>query len=227
MITATLYSVEKQNDTTYTFWLKPSQPIDYTAGQYVEVYLPHEADARGTHRWFTLSSSPSESLIAITTRKVARQSSFKKALFGLHPGDTLHLSQAMGDFVLPMQKSIPIIFLIRGIGITPARSMLQFLKDTGENRPITLIYSLKHTSDALYTDLISTVALQSETQVQPTLIDVEQPVQKTLEYTKKVPNARVYVSGPEQFVEKAYDQLLGGGLKASYIVTDYFHGYKA
>lgn len=227
MIIATLDSVEQQNDTTYTFWFKPSQPIDYTAGQFVEVYLPHEADNRGTHRWFTLSSSPSESLIAITTRKVARQSSFKKVLFGLRPGDTIRVSQAMGDFVLPMQKSIPVLFLIRGIGITPARSMLQFLSDAGENRQISLIYSLKHTDDALYTDLISTVTVQSETLELATLIDVEQPVQKTLEYIKKTPNTRVYVSGPEQFVEKAYDQLLGRGLRASSIVTDYFHGYKA
>lgn len=227
MTPARLESIEKHSQTTYTFWFKLPQPLDYTAGQFVEIFLPHEADERGTHRWFTLSSSPSESLIAITTRNVPQQSSFKHRLFSLRPGDVVNVSQAMGDFVLPIQKSIPIIFLVRGIGITPVRSMLKYLQDSGENRPVSIIYSVKHAEDALFLDLIKSASMDLETIELPSLTDTDLPVQKTLQEIEKNPNARLYLSGPEQFVEKAYGELLANGLKASAIVTDYFHGYKS
>jgi ferredoxin-NADP reductase len=227
MTTATLESIEKQGETTYTLWFKPSVSIDYTAGQFIEIYLPHNADDRGTHRWFTLSSSPSEPFIGITTRTLPHQSSFKKTLFSLQPGDTVQVSQAMGDFVLPIQKSIPIIFLVRGIGITPIRSILKYLQDSKEDRAITIVYSARDAEDALFTDLIDSVATKIDILQLPSLIDTGTPVQKTVEYTKKIPDARVYISGPEQFVEKAYNQLLSSNIKASSIVTDYFQGYES
>lgn len=226
MISATLQSVEKLNDTTFTFWLKPSQPVDYTAGQFVEIFLPHEADDRGTHRWFTLSSSPSEALLAITTRKASRQSTFKQALFDLKPGDNLQISQAMGDFVLPMQKSLPLIFLVRGIGITPVRSILKLVNDTGTSRSIYLVYSAKQTQDVLFTELIKSTVNHADFIELHASTDVGLPVKTTLDHIKKTPDARVYISGPEQFVEKAYPQLLAAGLKPSSIITDYFHGYE-
>ena len=221
---AILQSVEQINDTTYTFWFKPSQSIEYTAGQFVELFLPHSADDRGTHRWFTLSSSPSEEMIAITTRKATRPSSFKKFLFELKPGDTVHISQAMGDFVLPMQKSIPIVFLIRGIGITPVRSMLKFLADTEEKRKITVIYSARY-GDVMFPELLElrgTQYYQSESNS-----DAAEPAQQAIRFIKKAPDTRIYVSGPEQFVELAYQQLRENGVKNSRIITDYFHGYEA
>lgn len=225
MIAATLESVERLNSTTSTFWFKPSQSVDYTAGQFIEIFLTHDPDERGTHRWFTLSSSPSEPLIAITTRNVPSQSSFKRALFSLRQGETVQVSQAMGDFVLPMQKSIPIIFLVRGIGITPVRSMLKFLKDSGESRDITVIYSAKHAEDMLFSELINSVAADSINLEISSHTEVNLPVQEVLNRIKIAPNARIYISGPEQFSEIAYERLINQGVKASSIVADYFHGY--
>lgn len=226
MTPATLRSIEQLNNTTYTFWFEPDRPLEYTAGQFVEIFLPHDADERGTHRWFTLSSSPSEKQIAITTRKASRKSTFKEQLFSMNPGDVIQISQAMGDFVLPMQKSIPIVFLVRGIGVTPVRSMLTDLRANAEQREISIIYSAKDRADVMFTELLQASATHVDTHELPTNSDVELPTQKVTDIIKNSPNARVYISGPEQFVEKAYERLLASGLKASALVTDYFHGYE-
>ena len=226
MTPATLRSIEQLNDTTYTFWFELDRPLEYTAGQFVEIFLPHNADERGTHRWFTLSSSPSEKQIAITTRKVSRKSTFKEQLFSMKPGDVIQISQAMGDFVLPMQKSIPIIFLVRGIGITPVRSMLTDLRAHAEQREISIVYSAKDSGDFMFTELLEATATQIDTYELLTNSDIELPTQKVINTIKNSPTARVYISGPEQFVEKAYEKLLADGLKQSALVTDYFHGYE-
>ncbi len=228
MTPTTITRIEQNNDSTYTFWFTPEKTFDYSAGQFVEVFIPHEADDRGTHRWFTLSSSPTEKLLAITTRKVSKMSSFKHQLFSLKVGDQLLISQAMGDFVLPMQRSIPIIFLVRGIGITPVRSMTKFLSDTGtENRDISVIHNVKHSDDLLFKSIYDTVASQTVSEVEK---DNDVGKKMTLlakEQFDTKPGSRVYISGPEVFVEESNHRLIELGLKPSQIVTDYFHGYNA
>src|SRR4051812_27426879 len=86
-----------------TFFFKPESAVQYTAGQYIELTVPHDnPDERGTKHWFTLSSSPTDEFLTITTKFAGDKSStFKKSLFGLEPGTKLHMSEPMGDFVLP------------------------------------------------------------------------------------------------------------------------------
>src|ERR1700693_2134326 len=85
-----------------TFYFKPESPVRYTAGQYIELTIKHEhPDDRGQKHWFTLSSSPTENYLSITTKFAAEKgSTFKKALRALPPGTELHMSEPMGDFVL-------------------------------------------------------------------------------------------------------------------------------
>src|SRR5882724_4223783 len=85
-----------------TFFFRPEKPMHYTAGQYTQLHLPHvRPDDRGQKRWFTLSSSPTEELLTITTKFAGdKSSSFKKALSKLQPGTELTMAEAMGDFVL-------------------------------------------------------------------------------------------------------------------------------
>src|SRR5690348_14324223 len=127
-----------------TFWFKPERPVQYTAGQFTELYLPHDnADNRGQRRWFTVSSSPTDAMLSITTKYAGDQSStFKKTLFSLKDGTPLKLADPMGDFVLPKDKTIPLVFVAGGIGVTPMHSMIKYLNDTHEKRTIHLIYAV-------------------------------------------------------------------------------------
>ena len=228
MIPTTLVQVEQHSESTYTFWLKPDRLIDYTAGQFIEIYLPHDADERGTHRWFTISSSPTEKLLAITTRRAATMSSFKKQLFAMETGQTLQVSQAMGDFVLPMQRSIPIIFVVRGIGITPVRSMTKQLVDESSNhRDITVIHSVKNKDDLLFKEIYQKVSSRIIERQENSTDNISELITQILEIHEQKPTARIYVSGPEQFAEKVHGLLKSSGVKPSALVTDYFHGYKA
>ena len=137
MITCRLHHIEQITADVYTFWFTPNKPLDYTAGQFTELTLPHEAaDSRGIKRWFTLSSSPTEQLLGITTKLAEQPSSFMKSLFSLQPGDVVNFSAAMGDFVLPINKTIPLLFVVGGIGVTPLRSMMQWLKDSNQKSQI-------------------------------------------------------------------------------------------
>jgi glycine betaine catabolism B len=148
---ARLEHIEDIGGHAKTFWFKPERRVRYVAGQFTELHLPHDADDRGIRRWFTLSSSPTENLVGITTRFARQQgSSFKRQLAGLRAGMTLDLADPMGDFVLPKDQSIPLVFAVAGLGITPVRSMVKWLVDTQEKRDIRLIYADSQPNDLLF-----------------------------------------------------------------------------
>lgn len=105
-------------DNVWAFHFQPTEPLVWTAGQFVRVELPHDnPDEQGTKRWFTNSAAPHEGIMQITTR--VTDSTFKQALAKLVEGDELQLIEnPEGDFVWQDSK-LPIIFVAGGIGVTP------------------------------------------------------------------------------------------------------------
>ena len=67
-------------------------------------------------------------------------SAFKRALGAMAPGDTIYAAQLAGNFTLPADPEEKLAFIAGGIGITPFRSMLQYLLDRQEARPIVVLY---------------------------------------------------------------------------------------
>lgn len=203
------------------FWFKPEKPVDYVAGQYIELHLPHEnPDDRKTKRWFTLSSSPTEQMLAITTRfHPKRISSFKNRLKNLKVGEIVDILPPMGDFVLPKDNSLPLVFVAGGIGITPYRSILKYLADTGEKRNIKLIYAIRNNDALAFEDVIK----QSPAQYIKHLGDLS--AGEIINYIGDLSGRIIYISGPEMMVERLQKELLAAGLNDLQIRTDFFHNY--
>ena len=102
--------------------------LDYTAGQFAffdigGVY----ADPKGPIRHFTISSSPTENFIMLSTR--IRDSQYKKRLSTLEEGYKVRVRGPEGQFVLHQDYSKPAVFLSGGIGVTPFRSMIKYATD--------------------------------------------------------------------------------------------------
>src|SRR5579872_4875889 len=99
-----LHLIQRKSETpdVESFIFEPPEPVVWKAGQYIHYTLHHEpTDERGSDRWFTVSSAPSEHKIMITTRfPQEKSSSFKKALFALKVGDAIETSDMEGDFVV-------------------------------------------------------------------------------------------------------------------------------
>lgn len=216
-----------------TYFFKPEKPLQYTAGQFIELTIPHpHPDEFGIKHWYTLSSSPTDELVSITTKLMNHGSSFKKALQKLQLGQTVTMSDPMGDFVLPKLIQTPLIFVAGGIGITPFHSMLSWLASSNEERPIRLLYGVRTEDDIIFQDTFdrakqhATIVVSDATpawgggrgQLTAELIlGLEQPSEDTL----------IYVSGPEPMVEQLQKELKKAGVKQRQLVLDFFPNYKA
>lgn len=160
IITPTSIDARSESASVWSFHFGLSEPLDYRPGQCITVRLEGIDDPRGPQRPFTLSSSPSETdYISITTKMTG--SPFKEALKKMAtdqatPGEQLILRGPMGNFTL--ETSRPAVMIAGGIGITPFRSMIRFVHDTGGNTPVTLLYSNDTVEDIAFDDELNGLA---------------------------------------------------------------------
>jgi len=209
---ATFDHSEQHGPHTFSYYFRPERKLRFEAGQFVEITLQHDQpDDRGAKRWYSLSSAPSAELLSITTQLADKSSTFKRQLQVLQPGDTILVSEPLGDFVLPIDTSIPLIFIAEDIGITPYLSIARQLLASGEKRQIELFYM---TDDGLFTDELQAAGYKVN------LIPL-----KASPDLKLVEGAIYYVSGSESLTKKMDAALTTLGVPASQMVTDYFPGY--
>lgn len=215
----------------FSFYFTPEKPLRYTAGQFIELTLPHDQpDDRGIRRWFTLTSIASDDTIRITTKLSEESSSFKRHIKTLRPGDTVVISEPMGDFVLPRDTSIPLVFVAGGMGITPFAGMFRSLAESNEQRSIRFLYAVRTEDDIIFQDTFDAIHIH-------TTIVVSKPSEAwggerghlsaghVLTLTEPKPNSLFYLAGPEPMVEELRKDLVGNNIPANQIVTDFFHGY--
>ncbi|MBI3983980.1 FAD-dependent oxidoreductase [Candidatus Microgenomates bacterium] len=196
--------------------------LNYTAGQFITLTVPHpNADDRGSRRWFTASSAPTEDYLSITTKLSQPGSSFKQALRQLSPGTPVEMFEPKGDFILPDDPSQPIVLVAGGIGVTPYRSMIKYLADTKQSRPIKLLYAVADANQIAFRSLFDTQAWLATNYLVAQPLDLK-AIQSV---SGRWQNQLIYLSGPESMVENLKDQLLAANLPENQLKTDFFPGY--
>jgi len=232
---ATLERIEQLTEAITSYWFRPEKPFTFVAGEYTELYLPHpNADSHGERRWFSFSSSPSEALFSITTKfNTADHSSFKRVLQYIQPGSRHHFADPMGDFVLPKNKDIPLLFVIAGIGVTPVHSMIRHLADTHEKRDVQILYGVRHEQDLVFADTLHAYAPEAYTPI------INEPIHtwtgetgritpdRVLQALGNAKSTLVYMSGPEQMIEDLREGLMQANVSPNRIITDNFLGYRS
>ncbi len=213
-----------------SFVFQPSEPVSWKAGQFFHYVLHHRpTDERGSDRWFTIASAPSEKNVMITTRFSSgadQESTFKKALAGLNVGDSVEVSELEGDFTVD-DPGKEYVFIAGGIGITPFRSILKELNQNGAQPSVTLLYANRD-QNIVYKDELESFAkanpnLKINYVISPERIDIEKIKSLVPDMQKPV----FYVSGPEPMVESMGNSLKEAGIPADRIKQDWFPGYPA
>lgn len=222
----------------YDFIFATNNLVPFKPGQYMEWTLAHErTDNRGSRRYFTIASSPTEYNVRIGVKFYEKSSTFKKSLLAMDDKSEIIASQLAGDFLLPKNVNQKLIFIAGGIGITPFRSMIKFLMDKKEKRDIVLFYANKNSSDIVYKDVFE----QAERTLGiKTIYSLSDLTQIPLDWTGKtgrinkqmiaqeVPDFKertFYLSGPRSLITGFEEVLNEMGVRKGQIKTDFFPGF--
>lgn len=231
----TLIEKNKLATGIYEFVFASDRPFVFLPGQYLEWTLGLRfADARGNRRYFTIASSPTESTVRLAVKFYDPPSSFKRVLAAMKINETISASQLAGDFVLPRDPKKKLVFIAGGIGVTPFRSMAQYLIDKKEIRSAVLFYANKTAAEVAYKEVfdraeavgLKTIyALSQEPRPTPGMyngkIDGALIAREVPDYQERT----FYISGPQGMVDAFKKTLRDMGVPRWRIKSDYFPGF--
>ena len=230
----TLERIEQSAADTYDFIFSSPRKLAFQAGQYLEWTLGvARPDSRGNRRYFTLASAPTEDAVRLGVKFYPASSAFKRELGAMTPGDTIHAAQLAGNFTLPANPGKKLAFIAGGIGITPFRSMLQYLLDRNEHRQIAVLYGVQSQQDIAYRELLDdaerelgirtiyAVAQGAERGQYPGFIDARLVRAAIPDYRERT----FYISGPQAMVKALRQMLLAMGIRRSRVKVDFFPGF--
>lgn len=139
---------------TFEFVFEKPKGFTFKAGQHVRMTL------KGDSRFLTLVNTPQEKNLIVAMRMSG--SAFKISLNDLKIGEKvliqILLNVPHGAFALHRDSSIPAVFLVGGIGIVPAYSMIKDATERKLKHKIFLFYSNIRPEDAPYLDDLQTLA---------------------------------------------------------------------
>lgn len=232
-----LMSKRQLTPTSWEFELRPLAPVRFTAGQFIEITLPHRGtDGRGNRRVFSIASASADRL-KIGVRSTPPTSTFKQRLLALEPGERLGATSVGGDFVLPRDPAAPLLLVAGGIGITPFIGHLEHLSALGAangvSPDVVVVYAVSDTTELAYlpelarSDARVVIASPEEpadlrpgwSWIGPDRLSAE----AILAAVPDAPARTAYLSGPPSLVETLRRTLHRAGVR--HPRTDVFVGY--
>lgn len=156
----TVSRIETMTPTIKAIWLKLDKPIDFQAGQYVQIALSGiEGD-----RPFSIANSPqdiaSTGELEINVRIIPGGPGTAYLHEKLKVGDKLHITGPYGRFFVRTSLNAPMIFMAGGSGLSSPRSMILDLLANGCKEQITLIYGQRNLAELYYDEEFKALAQQ-------------------------------------------------------------------
>lgn len=232
-----LSAINKLANDTYEFVFSGPVPA-FEPGQFAEWTLhADKADDRGNRRWFTIASSPTERDVRLGIKFYAKPSAYKALLAKFKSQSPMLAGSIAGDFVLPRNKKRKLAFIAGGIGVTPFRSMVKYLHDSGEIRDTVMFYSNRSDAEIAYKDVFDAAERANiGFKAVYTLTDKDIPATWQGErgyvdaamIAKHMPDYKdrtFYISGPPAMVGTFKKSLRKMGVPFYRIKTDYFPGF--
>jgi phenol hydroxylase P5 protein len=149
---ATVRRIVQLTPTIKALHLAIDKPIEFQAGQYMQVEIP----GLGQSRAFSIANSPQaverSGEIELNVRIVSGGKGTGYLHQTLREGDRLRLSGPYGRFFVRQSAARPMVFMAGGSGLSSPRSMILDLLDGGCTLPITLVYGQRVREELYYDD---------------------------------------------------------------------------
>jgi ferredoxin-NADP reductase len=230
-----LKQIQRISDRVYNYVFQPDKQFSFIPGQYMEWTLPGVPfDSRGNRRSFTIASSPTESDVHVGIKYYSTSSAYKMTFAELQVGDVIYASQLAGNFTSSGNEHKKLAFIAGGIGITPFRSMIQYMVDKNITVDIVLLYVVSDPLDFAYVEQlkgarsigVKTIPLVTDLTYRSKGILTAKLTSDLLAKTIPDYSERIfYVSGSNAMVDGTKEYLNMLQVADANIKTDHFSGY--
>jgi predicted ferric reductase len=209
--------VREERGESSTVVLEPvgHRGMKFRGGQYAWLTLGDTPFTLQQHPFsFSSSDHDSPQRIEFTAKELG---DFTERLTQIDVGTKAFLEGPYGVFVLP-DDAPGAVFIMGGIGITPAMSILRSLRDSNDRRPMLLIYGNSKWKEAAFRNELKQLQEQLKLRVVHVLTDPENDWEGETGYIDRKllqrhigPRERefpVFICGPEPMMDSVEDALL-------------------
>jgi propane monooxygenase reductase subunit len=142
-ISTSVEAVEPLTSDIYFLRLKPSEPLEYKPGQYVDITVP------GTelHRSFSMAGTSPDSLEFMIKHYEGGKFSGLLSDGSIKPGDTIEVTGPYGVFTLRPSSPRRLLFIGGGAGMAPILSLLRHMKEIESPREAAYYYGARTEKD--------------------------------------------------------------------------------
>jgi len=234
---ARVIKIEQLTPTIKAFYLQLDNPIQYQAGQYIQLQIPTLDADSGQTRAFSIANAPDVNGFAQTIEINVRQVPGGAGTTWLHEqlqeGDTLQLTGPYGRFFVRQSANQPMIFMAGGSGLSSPRAMILDLLSRNCNQPITLVYGQRCQQELYYDAQFRELAQQnSHFTYIPAISDkIETDTGIAQGFVHEIAKShfgsnfsghKAYLCGPPPMVEACIATLMQGRLFERDIYTEKF-----
>ena len=173
---------------------------------------------------FSLSTAPDGRSLRITVKGVGR---YSRELASLKPGTRVLTEGPFGKFVASARRHERVTLIAGGIGITPARAILEDLPAAPGR--IALIHRVLRAEDCVLRDELELLARERGAQLHYVIGDHRDPANAQLlsparlrELVPAIADGDVFVCGPPQMMDLILTNLKAAGVSATQIHSERF-----
>lgn len=146
-ISCQITSLTSLTEHVYKVLLKPSEKIDFIAGQYLNFVMSEE-----DKRPFSIASSPNSDLIELQIGAFVADSYPMQVIDRLKSSQennqTVTIEMPLGDAQLRTESERPLLLLAGGTGFSYIKSMFEYLAEQKSQRQILVYWGLREESAA-------------------------------------------------------------------------------
>jgi predicted ferric reductase len=212
---------------TLTFKSKDGLPLARNPGQFMFLKLKRPGRSSEIHPFTISASSLRPDIIEATIKK---SGNFTNSIDQTRPGDIGLIEAPFGRFSLVNFDIDKFLFIAGGVGITPIMSMLRYLRETNNKRPVVLLYGNKTEKDIIFRDELEKLPAnmkvvnvlskpQGNWQGPKGYIDMEIIKQYTGEILSQ---ADIFVCGPVAMMDMVISCLKDAGIPSERIHSERF-----
>jgi len=145
-------SIRSEAPQVWTLTLDPSRnrPLQYAPGQFLFL-RPQSSFVAAEEHPFSIASSPAPGgRISLT---IKQSGDFTSTMGRIKPEERVAVHGPFGRFSHVFYRDGgTLVFVAAGVGITPLMSMLRYMRDRGDARPVLLIYANRSVNDIVFRD---------------------------------------------------------------------------
>lgn len=152
--------VRPERGRSWTVAVEPEdgRGFDYRAGQFAWLSLRASPFGMREHP-FSIASSPSRpGRVEFTIKELG---DFTRTIGSIQPGERAYVDGPYGNFGVEGYDDVPgLVFIAGGVGIAPVMSLLRWLADQKDPRPVWLFYGNRHVERIVFREEIEALRKQ-------------------------------------------------------------------